>query len=357
MGRKRKVSGLVNRNGVWHIDKVIYGKRVCQSTKEKNLKRAEDFLNYLIEEKRNLKLFGIRPARKFKEAAIKYIKENEKSSIKNDIIHINHLLPFIGEVDIKNIHMGVLQDFILKRQKDKVKNSTINHSLQVLKHILNLASSDWIDENGLTWLENSPRIKYLKELEKRKPYPLSWEEQKTLFSLLPEHLYKMALFKVNTGTREQEVCNLKWEWEVYLKEIDSSVFIIPNEFVKNREDRVIVLNKIAKEVIDSCRNNGSDYVFTYAGKKVSKMNNTAWKNARIKAGFEFLRIHDLKHTFGRRLRSAGVSFEDRQDLLGHKNGKITTHYSSAEIENLINASNKIIFNNSRKKPTLLKVKA
>jgi hypothetical protein len=26
----------------------------------------------------------------------------------------------------------------------------------------------------------------------------------------------------------------------------------------------------------------------------------------------------MKHTFGRRLRAAGVSFEDRQDLLGHK---------------------------------------
>ena len=24
----------------------------------------------------------------------------------------------------------------------------------------------------------------------------------------------MALFKVNTGTREQEVCRLQWEWKV-----------------------------------------------------------------------------------------------------------------------------------------------
>ncbi len=30
------------------------------------------------------------------------------------------------------------------------------------------------------------------------------------------------------------------------------------------------------------------------------------------------------HTFGRRLRAAGVSYEDRQDLLGHKSGRITT---------------------------------
>ena len=49
-------------------------------------------------------------------------------------------------------------------------------------------------------------------------------------------------------------------------------------------------------------------------------------------------MHDLKHTFGRRLRAAGVSFEDRQDLLGHRSGRITTHYSAAELSRLIEAA-------------------
>jgi hypothetical protein len=33
-------------------------------------------------------------------------------------------------------------------------------------------------------------------------------------------------------------------------------------------------------------------------------------------GFGRVRVHDLRHTFGRRLRAAGVSLEDRQDLPG-----------------------------------------
>src|SRR4051794_18107448 len=53
------------------------------------------------------------------------------------------------------------------------------------------------------------------------------------------------------------------------------------------------------------------------------------------------RVHDLKHTFGRRLRAAGVSFEDRQDLLGHRSGRITTHYSAAELSRLIAAANSV----------------
>jgi hypothetical protein len=40
----------------------------------------------------------------------------------------------------------------------------------------------------------------------------------------------------------------------------------------------------------------------------------------------------LQHTFGYRLRAAGVSFEDRQSLLGHKAAHVTTHYSAADID-------------------------
>src|SRR5688500_14402656 len=97
------------------------------------------------------------------------------------------------------------------------------------------------------------------------------------------------------------------------------------------------------------------------------MNTTAWPNARVRAadkwkertgveaadGFRRVRVHDLKHTFGRRLRAACVSFEDRQDLLGHKSARITTHYSAAEITTLIEAANKVCQEPSRKSPALL----
>ena len=58
-------------------------------------------------------------------------------------------------------------------------------------------------------------------------------------------------------------------------------------------------------------------------------------------------IIELKHTFGRRLRAAGVSFEDRQDLLGHRSGRITSHYSAAELTSLIEAANKVVGQGSR----------
>lgn len=34
---------------------------------------------------------------------------------------------------------------------------------------------------------------------KRSPYPLSWEEQSILFTELPDHLRRMALYKVTAA--------------------------------------------------------------------------------------------------------------------------------------------------------------
>jgi hypothetical protein len=60
------------------------------------------------------------------------------------------------------------------------------------------------------------------------------------------------------------------------------------------------------------------------------------------AGLPQVRFHDLRHTYGSRLRAAGVGLEDRQDLLGHTGQHITTHYSQPDITRLIQAVEKIV---------------
>jgi integrase len=126
--------------------------------------------------------------------------------------------------------------------------------------------------------------------------------------------------------------------------------------VKNGDDRLLVLNRVAMSVIEDVRGDHREFVFTYRGRPVTVMNNTAWQRARKRVGLPQVRVHDLKHTFGRRLRAAGVSFEDRQDLLGHKSGRITTHYSAAELTNLIEAANRVCGENCRKSPALVLLK-
>ena len=155
---------------------------------------------------------------------------------------------------------------------------------------------------------------------------------------------------------------LRWTHEVSVPGLGTAVFIIPSygdrkKFKpKNREDRLVVLNSIAEAVIEQVRGEHDEFVFTYKRKKVQRMYNRAWRQAREKADLPHVTVHDLRHTFGRRLRSAGVSFEDRQDLIGHKSCRITTHHSKPELENLIAAANKVCPDKRHKTDTIVILK-
>jgi integrase len=119
-----------------------------------------------------------------------------------------------------------------------------------------------------------------------------------------------------------------------MPEFGRSVFVVPGEKVKNTEERLVVLNRIARSVIEEARGMHPVYVF------VRRSDDGLTVPVKVAPeGFRRVRVHDL-NTFGRRLRAAGVSFEDRQDLLGHKSQRITTHYSHPELSNRIAAAEK-----------------
>ena len=352
MGRKQ-TPGLRKRGGLWHIEKQVLGQKLFESTGTSDLEKAELMLARRIEEVRQAQVFGARPKRIFREAATRYLEDYmHLATLRNCAHHLKQLDPYIGDLTLHQVHMGTLQPFVTARKQLGRKNKSINLALSVVRRILNLSARLWRDENGLTWLETAPLIQLLPLTDARKPYPLSWEEQQALFRILPDHLSRMCLFKVNTGCRDQEVCQLRWDWEIPVPEMGASVFLIPGELVKNREDRLIVLNRIAKSVVDSVRGQHSDYVFTYKSRPIERINNNGWKRARRLLDLP-IRVHDLKHTFGRRLRAAGVPLETRKILLGHRNGDITSHYSAPELEELIEAANRVCEGKSGKTPALV----
>lgn len=306
------------------------------------MSEAEQILARLIEENRKAEILGVRPTRSFEQAAAKFVLENQhKRTLRKDIGMLKMLMPWIGDMPLGRIHTGTLQPWIEHRRKEGVAPGTINHGLKIVRRILNLAASEWFDEYGLTWLHAAPKIKLLPDRYRKQPYPLNWEEQDRLFQALPDHLRDMAEFAVNTGCRDGEICNLRWDWEIPLPELDTSVFVVPGERVKNGDDRLVVLNTRAMDVVNGRRGRHPTHVFDYKAKPVQRMLNSAWLRARKAAGLPQVRVHDLKHTFGRRLRAAGVSFEDRQDLLGHRSGRMTTHYSAAELTQLLDSANKV----------------
>jgi integrase len=342
MGRKR-LPGLIMRAGIWHVDKRIGGRRVCRSTETTDLQEAERYLARVMEQTRQAQVYGVRPSRTFEQAAAKYVLETKhKRTIGDDVKHLKQLVPLLSKTPLDRIHRGTLQPWVELRQRQGRAAGTINHGLKVVRRILNLAAGEWVDDQGLTWLPAAPKIKLLADVDKRQPHPLNWDEQSNLFRELPDYLAQMALFAVNTGCRDQEVCRLRWEWEVKVPELGTSVFIIPGSRVKNGDERLVVLNRVSRSIVDGRRRLDKTFVFTCDGHALTRMMTSAWKRARQRIDLPNVRVHDLKHTFGRRLRAAGVSFEDRQDLLGHRSGRITTHYSAAELSRLLAAAESVV---------------
>jgi hypothetical protein len=57
-------------------------------------------------------------------------------------------------------------------------------------------------------------------------------------------------------------------------------------------------------------------------------------------------------TFDMSVDTARVPIETRKVLLGHRNGDITTHYSGPELEELIEAANKVCSRSGQQAPAL-----
>ena len=89
MGKKRSLSGLRLRNGIWHIDKMVDGKRLQKSTRVSSRAEAERMLIHWLDEIREATVFGVRPPRTFKEAATRYLIENQHKRSLSDEAQAN----------------------------------------------------------------------------------------------------------------------------------------------------------------------------------------------------------------------------------------------------------------------------
>jgi integrase len=304
------------------------------------------------------------------DGARKYLIECQQRGVRTlDLIayHVSLLLPYIGTQPMGDVCNDSIEEFKLDRQDDGVKNATINRSLEVVRTVQNRAARVWRDA-GKPWLSAPPLIEMLDEAaQKREPYPLSWHEQAQLLPQLPSLNADMLEFTLNTGARDENVCGLRWDWEVKVPELKRSVFVIPPEHYKTNRKHVLILNDVATHIVERHRGRHNEFVFVYRRERtvhvdqapameyhrVGTQNNTAFQGARKAAGLARFRIHDARHTFGQRLRDAGVSEEDRALLLGHAIEGMPQHYASATVARLVDTANSVT--KTRDRTTLLRV--
>jgi integrase len=343
MASTRTAGITTDREGRITINKEYHGERifkrlgrVCQEHAEHRLLQELERLQWEAERRTHAVAL-------FSDCANRFLVESKYKRSRDTIAwHVAILLSYVGNLEVRRVHDDTLRPFVDARIQEGVSATTINRTLEVARAILHRAARAYRDSDGFPWLDTAPPlITMLPECPKH-PHPINWEEQDRIFRQLPDHLARMALFAVNTGLRDSNLCGLQWSWEVAIAELKRSVFVIPASDFKSRRPHVVILNDAAWSIIEAQRGKHDSCVFPYRGKQINGMNNTAWQRARRIANLDHVRVHDLRHTFATRLRAAGVTAEDRAALLGHSLRTMPEHYASADIGRLIGLANRVL---------------
>jgi integrase len=169
----------------------------------------------------------------------------------------------------------------------------------------------------------------------------------------------VALFALNTGLSLNEMERLRWSWEKEIPELNTSVFVLPDN-----PGRVVVLNSIARRALSYRRLTdrpfphttepyrsefiklaGLDKELVFGGMRRLRVRlgrewAVAWARAGLpRSGATTGGVDDLRYTFEQRLFAAGVAWEDIDTLMG-ANQKIR-RYTQLNIQHLLACAEKI----------------
>ncbi|MEW6675413.1 MAG: site-specific integrase [Nitrospirota bacterium] len=209
----------------------------------------------------------------------------------------------------------MIEEYKTQRLREVIP-TTINKEIGCLKHMYTKAL-EW------GYLKRNPakEVKLLKQPPGRLRY-LEREEINNLLDACAPHLRPIIVAGLNTGMRKGEILNLKWS------DVDLKNRRITLTNTKNNEIRIIPINDtFYQELINLKDNSQGEYVFCNAKKKPFSDIKKAFVSALKRAGIKDFRFHDLRHTFGSHLVMKGVDLRTVQQLLGHKDIKMTMRYS------------------------------
>ena len=232
--------------------------------------------------------------------------------------------------DVERYKQSLFDETIKNRTRRKGKplsSRTIDIRISRLKRLFSLCV-DW----ELCERNPASKIKLLKRDNKIERF-LSDEEEDRLLEATTNPLLKKAIrFAIHTGMRRGEMLGLKWS------DINpqTKTILIPGTRAKGKRERVIPLNPVAWEILQSLPRpmNRESLVFSNSKGRFWDRLRTEWEKVRKAAGLDDVRWHDLRHTYASRLVMSGNDLAVIRELLGHQDFKTTLRYAHLSPERL-----------------------
>lgn len=258
----------------------------------------------------------------FAEEYLEWVKTNRKPlTYQQACMVVKTLAAPFGPKRLNELTAWHIEQYKKARKDAGMAPATINKELAFLKGILNKA---------VAWkklAEHSGKdVKTLKVVNERTRF-LSEEEESTLFAVCSPALRRIVQAGLLTGFRRQELVNLRPEDVDFKRE----TVRVAACYSKNGESRTVPMGERLGAVVQEAltvRGAASTVFTNRSGTSWSARNLLyVFKRACARARIENCSLHTLRHTFASRLVMAGVDLRTVQELLGHKDIKMTLRYT------------------------------
>lgn len=316
------------RNGSWYVEICLpNGKKCKRSIGKKGIVTKAVARLKEQEWKREVKLgqldmiqAEIPILNEFKDEYISYVRDvKQKRSWKRDKELLEPLCKQLGNKKLSEITVKDLEDFKLVRLR-VVKPATVNRSLSVLRHLLNLAKR-WKKLFG----ENLVSLVGMLEENNMVERILTPEEENRLIDSAIAYLKPIIITALNTGMRKGEILNLKW-CDV---DLSNNLIMVNQTNSKSKKTRKVYINSTLRKLLLELKlkSAGSEYVFIDDNGKTLREIKNGFNAACRRVGIKGFRFHDLRHTAATRMIESGAGIVAVSKILGHSDIKTTMRYT------------------------------
>jgi len=271
----------------------------------------------------------------FEQVMLEFLKHSQrnKRSYDNDTYRARTLAKHFAGREINTLSNRDVQHFIMQRQEENMKNSTINRELALLSSAINHCNKklDWDLPNkvmGHSLPEPQGRIRWITEEEAEHLIGIARKAKQA------PYLADFIIIALHTGCRCGELLQLTWQ------AVDLKQNIIVLEQTKSGKRRSIPINSTARKAFLSRMNYRATHcpaaTRVFCNRKcqgidtIKQSFNTACRKAEI----EDFHIHDMRHTCAAWLVMRGVPLIVVRDLLGHASVKTTEIYAHLSPDNV-----------------------
>lgn len=230
-----------------------------------------------------------------------------------------------------------IRAYVAKRQADKLKTSSINRELQIVRRILRLA---------VEWdaVESTPKIKLLPG-EAHRERVVSREEEARYLTVAREPLASIATVLIDTGMRPEECFRLRWEDVTWISGRHGALLVTRGKTTAAR--RVIPMTPRVRAVLESRWEAAGKPEEDWAWPAEARSGHMETSSLRVQhrkarkaltdSKVRPFVLYSLRHTFLTRLGESGCDVWTLMRVAGHSSVNISSRYVHPGADAVLNA--------------------